>query len=103
MSCLSWQNVILFGLNILYWLQNGIIYCNYACGTKIEIGKLADLVAEHFPNIEIVRPVEDNSLDDYFPRDSDFEILAARMGVMLSDLQIQVSRTVKGHIDAFRG
>ena len=70
-------------------------------GTKIEIGKLAELVAEHFPDIEIVRPVQDNSLDDYFPRDSDFEILAASVGVMLSDLQTQVSRTVKGHIAAF--
>ena len=70
-------------------------------GTKIEIGKLAELVAEHFPDIEIVRPAQDNSLDDYFPRDSDFERLAASVGVMLSDLQTQVSRTVKGHIAAF--
>jgi nucleoside-diphosphate-sugar epimerase len=70
-------------------------------GAKIEISKLAELVVEHFPNIEIVRPVQDNSLDDYFPRDSDFEILAASVGVLLSDLQTQVSRTVKGHVTAF--
>ena len=71
-------------------------------GTKIEIGDLAHLVAEHFSNIEIVRPVKNDSLDDYFPRDSDFEVIAVKVGVILSNLHTQVTRTVKGHLAAIR-
>ena len=70
-------------------------------GTKIEIGELAHLVAGHFSNIEIVRPVQNDILDDYFPRDNDFETLAAKVGVVLCDLETQVSRTVKGHLAKF--
>lgn len=72
-------------------------------GTKIEIGDLAHLVAKHFSDIEIVRPVQNDLLDDYFPRDNEFEALAANVGTALCDLQTQVTRTVKGHLAAIRG
>ncbi len=71
-------------------------------GTKIEIGELAHLVAGHFSNIEIVRPVQIDLLDDYFPRDNDFEELAENLGIILCDLQTQVTRTVKGHLATIR-
>jgi len=71
-------------------------------GPKIEIGELAKLVSNEFAGVEISRPEEQEGVDDYFPSDDEFESLALKVGVKLSDLPIQVSRTVKGHIMAFR-
>jgi nucleoside-diphosphate-sugar epimerase len=69
-------------------------------GPKTEIGALATLVSDHFDDIEIVRPVQDDLSDDYFPRDHEFEALAKRFDVKLSDIELQVTRTVKGHVSA---
>jgi len=69
-------------------------------GPKIEIGTLADLVADQFSGIKIVRPVQDGLSDNYFPQDHEFEALAEKFGVKLTDIEQQVSRTVKGHISA---
>ena len=71
-------------------------------GPKIEIGDLATLVSNEFTGVDISRPEQRNGLDDYFPSDDEFERLALKTGVTLSDLPTQVSRTVKGHILAFR-
>jgi len=69
-------------------------------GPKIEIGTLADLIADQFSGIKIVRPVQDGLSDSYFPHDHGFEALAEKFGVKLTDIEQQVSRTVKGHISA---
>lgn len=69
-------------------------------GPKTEIGALATLVSDHFDDIKIVRPVQDDLTDDYFPRDHEFEALAEKFDVKLSDIELQVSRTVKGHLSA---
>lgn len=71
-------------------------------GPKIEIEELAKLVSNEFAGVEISRPEAQESLDDYFPSDNEFETLARKVGVKLSDLPTQVSRTVKGHIMALR-
>ena len=71
-------------------------------GAKIEIGELAKLVSNEFSGVEISRPKQQDGIDDYFPSGDEFERLALKVGVKLSDLTTQVSRTVKGHIGAFR-
>ena len=71
-------------------------------GPKIEIGELATLVSKEFTGVEISRPEAQEGVDDYFPSGDEFESLALKVGVKLSDLPIQVSRTVKGHIMTFR-
>lgn len=70
-------------------------------GPKIEIGELAILVSNEFAGVEISRPEVQVGVDDYFPSGDGFESLALKVGVKLSDLSTQVSRTVKGHILAF--
>jgi nucleoside-diphosphate-sugar epimerase len=72
-------------------------------GPKIEIGELAILVSNEFSGVEILRPEQQDGADDYFPSGDEFESLALKVGVRLSDLPTQVSRTVIGHILAFRG
>ena len=67
-------------------------------GPKIEIGELAELVSNEFAGVEISRPEGQEDVDDYFPSGEEFESLALKVGVKLSDLPTQVSRTVKGHI-----
>lgn len=71
-------------------------------GPKIEIGELATLVSNEFAGVEISRPDAQEGVDDYFPSGDEFESLALKVGVKLSDLPTQVSRTVKGHNMAFR-
>ena len=71
-------------------------------GPKIEIGELAKLVSNEFSGVEILKPEQQEGIDDYFPSGDEFERLALKVGVKLSDLPTQVSRTVKGHIGAFR-
>ena len=58
-------------------------------------------MSNEFAGVEISRPVEQEDVDDYFPSGDEFERLALKVGVKLSDLPTQVSRTVKGHIMAF--
>ena len=70
-------------------------------GPKIEIGELAKLVSHEFAGVEISRPAEQEDVDEYFPSGDEFESMALKVGVKLSDLPTQVSRTVKGHIMAF--
>ena len=67
-------------------------------GPKIEIGEIAELVSNEFAGVEITRPEGQEDVDDYFPSGEEFESLALKVGVKLSDLPTQVSRTVKGHI-----
>jgi hypothetical protein len=69
-------------------------------GPKIEIGALAALVSDHFDDIKIVRPVQDDLPDNYFPHDHEFEALAKKFDVKLEGIELQVSRTVKGHTRA---
>ena len=71
-------------------------------GPKIEIGELANMISGHFSDIEIIRPEQDGLVDSYYPKDDQFEELSKEVGVKISDLTTQVSRTVKGHIAAFR-
>ena len=72
-------------------------------GPKIEIGILAGLVSDRFKGIEIVRPAQDDASDDYFPQGSEFETMAEKFGVNLAGIELQVSRTVNGHLSALRG
>lgn len=67
-------------------------------GPRVEIGDLAEMVAQHFSEVEIYRSSALDDVDDYYPHGSEFENLAEELGVELSDLKIQVSRTVKGHL-----
>jgi len=67
-------------------------------GPKIEIGDLAMVVSSHFSDVEIERSRSQDRTDDYYPRDENFEELALRVGANLSDIETQVSRTVKGHL-----
>ena len=71
-------------------------------GPKIEIGTLAGLVSDRFKDIEIVRPVQDDASDNYFPQGSEFEALAEKLGVNLAGIELQVSRTLTGHLGALR-
>jgi nucleoside-diphosphate-sugar epimerase len=71
-------------------------------GPKVEIGALANLVSDHFDGIKIVRPVQSDLSDNYFPHDYEFEALADRFDVKVADIELQVSRTVKGHLSALR-
>lgn len=70
-------------------------------GPKIEIGDLATLVSSHFSGVSIARSNKEEEVDDYFPRDQEFEELASKTGVQVSDLETQVFRTVKGHLASF--
>jgi nucleoside-diphosphate-sugar epimerase len=67
-------------------------------GPRVEIGDLAEMVSEHFREVEIHRPPALDHVDDYYPRGDEFENLAEELGVQLTGLKIQVSRTVNGHL-----
>jgi nucleoside-diphosphate-sugar epimerase len=70
-------------------------------GPRIEIGELASLVALHFVGVEIERSPVELTVDDYFSRGDDFEKLASALGISLSDIKTQVSRTIQGHLTTF--
>lgn len=70
-------------------------------GPRVEIGELATLVAKHFSETVIERSPLEMTTDDYFPMGDDYEKLASVLGITLSDLKTQVSRTVQGHLASF--
>lgn len=67
-------------------------------GPRVEIGELAGLVSKHFSQTTIERSPAEMTIDDYYPRGTDFEQLASVLGISLSDLETQVSRTIQGHL-----
>lgn len=67
-------------------------------GPLIEIGDLAELVSQHFQDVEIQRSPALDQVDDYYPHGDEFEKLAGELGVELANIKNQVSRTVKGHL-----
>jgi hypothetical protein len=70
-------------------------------GPKVEIAELASLVASHFTEIAVERSPAEMTVDDYYPRGDDFEKLALVLGINLSDIETQVSRTIQGHLASF--
>lgn len=67
-------------------------------GVKIEIGALGKLVASHFRDCEVMRPtLTYDFVDDYYPLDDDFEDLAGRFNLPLSDIYSLVAKTVQNH------
>ena len=66
-------------------------------GTIIELGELANLISTQMGGIEILRSPLQTTLDDYYPRGSDFEDLAFSVGVDLFGISEQISRTLKSH------
>jgi nucleoside-diphosphate-sugar epimerase len=70
-------------------------------GPRVEIGELAILVAKHFSETVIERSPVEMTTDDYYPMGDDYEKLASVLGITLSDLKTQVSRTVQGHLASF--
>jgi nucleoside-diphosphate-sugar epimerase len=67
-------------------------------GPRVEIGDLAEMVSEHFHDVKVQRPPALEHIDDYYLRGDEFENLAEELGVQLTGLKIQVSRTVNGHL-----
>ena len=67
-------------------------------GTTVEIAELASLVALHFTEIVIERSPAEMTVDDYYPRGDDFEKLASVLGITLSDINTQVSQTIRGYL-----
>ena len=67
-------------------------------GEVIEIGELSQLVVGHFPGTSVSRSKSLTDIDDYYPKEQDFNDLAKELGVELSSIKEQVSRTVNGHI-----
>jgi len=67
-------------------------------GEIVEIGVLSHLVVEHFPGTSVNRSKIPTELDDYYPKNLEFNELAKDLGVGLSAITEQVARTVNGHI-----
>ena len=70
-------------------------------GPRVEIAELASLVAKHFTEIAVERSPGEMTVDDYYPRGDDFEKLALDLGITLSDIKTQVSKTIRGHLSSF--
>jgi nucleoside-diphosphate-sugar epimerase len=70
-------------------------------GPRVEIAELASLVAKHFTEIVVERSPTEMTVDDYYPRGDDFENLASALGITLSDINTQVSQTIRGHLSSF--
>ena len=67
-------------------------------GELIEIGDLAQEVVKHFPSVSISRePANQGREDDYYSRSREFDNEASRLGIRLSSIEEQVSRTLLGH------
>ncbi len=67
-------------------------------GPLVELGGLASEVASRYEACQITRKLAPgNVADRYYPKDQSFEILAQSLGVEISDLKEQVSRTILGH------
>jgi len=72
-------------------------------GAIIELGDLAELVSATMAKVSISRSTFATAPDDYYPRGSEFEDLAATVGVELRSISEQVVRTLKSHkVIAFR-
>ena len=67
-------------------------------GVVIEIGELSQLVAGHFPGTSVSRSKSLTDVDDYYPKEQDFNDLAEELGIQLRTIKEQVARTVNGHI-----
>lgn len=72
-------------------------------GPKVEIGNLAELIANHVgKEVRVSRNLKRNDfVDDYFPLSSKYEELASSANKSLSGLSSQVTRTIEGHIVQF--
>ena len=66
-------------------------------GSIIEVGELAKLISARMGEISISRSEVPTSVDDYYPRGSEFEELAKSVGVQLHGIDEQVLRTLKSH------
>lgn len=66
-------------------------------GQIIELGDLAKLVSAKMTKVPISRSTSASAADDYYPRGSEFEDLAASVGVELRSISEQVGRTLKSH------
>jgi nucleoside-diphosphate-sugar epimerase len=66
-------------------------------GQIIELGDLATLVSAQMRDTSISRSSFASAADDYYPRGSEFEDLAASVGVELRSISEQVARTLKSH------
>jgi len=66
-------------------------------GSIIEVGELAKLISARMGEISISRSEVPTTVDDYYPRGSEFEELAKSVGVQLHGIDEQVLRTLKSH------
>ena len=67
-------------------------------GELVEVADLATEISKHFPGIAITRAtLSDVKIDDYYPRTEDLAFEAKRLGIRLSTMQEQVSKTLEGH------
>lgn len=72
-------------------------------GPLIEIGELASEIALRFPGVTIQREININDpSDDYYPRSLDYEAIANKVGIELSDISEQIYRTCHGHISQLK-
>lgn len=69
-------------------------------GPLHEIEEIAEMIKALVGNVTIHRPlIENRPVDDYYPRESNFESIAFKNGIELASMRIQVQRTVDGHRD----
>ena len=67
-------------------------------GPLHEIGEIAKMIADTIGDISIIRPTVKNlQADDYYPRESLYESLAAGHKIRLATMPEQIKRTVEGH------
>ena len=67
-------------------------------GELLEIAELGDLVASFFPKTQLSRSSEVGLVDDYYPKGDEFNEIARNLGVRISTIKEQVTRTVNGHV-----
>jgi len=67
-------------------------------GELVELSELGTLVARFFPNTKLTRLAEPGSVDDYYPKSDAFDEYARNLGVRISSIKDQVTRTVNGHL-----
>lgn len=69
-------------------------------GPLHEIGEIAKMIADTIGDIAITRPAIKNlEADDYYPRESHYESLAAANKIGLATMREQVKRTIEGHVN----
>jgi hypothetical protein len=67
-------------------------------GELLEMAELGDLVASFFPGTTLSRSTDVGPIDDYYPKGDDFNEIARNLGVRISSIKEQVTRTVNGHV-----